>query len=676
MKSIFVKVLRSAGKLADRLTARPKHRKTSTQARAVSAFLLVGLVALGSLAPTVTDEAKASNVFDLNYAPISFGQDADLTRANSNLVVGFNRMYSNVVSIGGQSIDALVTLNYVEGHSGNEIATFDEYDNGPNMSFHTQVNGSSNAQASARFKIEFFRAGTLEPVVINNLRASIADIDTWERAAFYYVSSYTLANPTSIVVASPSTTYVDFTSSASGSSNTDQSRMVEVNYDAASAISVWAGCKQNAVTNVGTNGLCGFTLSMGATVFTGATVNQTVAPASFTINYDANTGSGSAPATATVSGVTAISDPTNLSKAGFVFDGWSTTADGTGTRVDPGDSYLPHSPSVTFFAQWVPGSSPSPTPTQSQSPFTVNYLNNGGSGSMVDQVSSVSAGLNANTFTRTGYDFAGWNTAADGTGTSYSDASTYGFGSNLSLYAMWTPSASPSPTPSVTPTPTPAPVSTATATPYTVNFVNNGGSGSMADQTSAVATGLSSNSFTRNGFSFSGWNTMADGSGTTYADASNYAFTTNLTLFDLWAPNANPPVSPPVTTPAQTLPHTVTFIANGGSGSMNSQTSMVQAVLASNQYERAGFKFAGWNTSADGSGTQVVDADNYAFQADMTLYAQWSALELEPTALPENTGDELAYTGAADMAALLLLALALFVVGVAIRYAPSTKRRS
>jgi uncharacterized repeat protein (TIGR02543 family) len=301
----------------------------------------------------------------------------------------------------------------------------------------------------------------------------------------------------------------------------------------------------------------------------------------------------------------------------------------------------------------------------------VNFLNNGGSGSMVDQVSSVSAGLSANTFTRTGYDFAGWNTAADGTGTSYSDASTYGFGSNLSLYAMWTPSASPSPAPSVTPTPAP----TAAATPYTVNFVNNGGSGSMADQTSAVATGLSSNSFTRNGFSFSGWNTMADGSGTTYADASNYAFTANLTLFALWTPNANQPVSPPVTTPTQTLPHTVTFVANGGSGSMNSQTSMVPAGLASNQFERAGFKFAGWNTSADGSGTQVVDADNYAFQADMTLYAQWIAVELEPTALPENTGDELAYTGAADTAALLLLALALFVAGVAIRFAPSPKRR-
>lgn len=675
MKSIFVKVLLSLGNLADLLIARPKHRKTSTQARAVSAFLLVGLVALGSIAPTVTNEAKASNVFDLNYAPISFGQDADLTRANSNLVVGFNRMYSNVVSIGGQSIDARVTLNYVEGHSGNEIATFDEYDNGPNFSFHTQVNGTSSSQASARFKIEFFKGGTLEPVVINNLRASIADIDAWERAAFYYVSSYTLADPTSIVVASPSPTYVDFTSSASGTSNTDQSRMVQVTYDAASAISVWAGCKQNAVNNIGSNGLCGFTVNIGAAVFTGATVNQTVAPASFTINYDANTGSGSAPATASVSGVTAISDPTNLSKAGFVFDGWSTTADGTGTRVDPGDSYLPHSSSVTFFAQWVPASSPSPTPTptpiQSQSPFTVNFLNNGGSGSMVDQVSSVSAGLSANTFTRTGYDFAGWNTAADGTGTSYSDASTYGFGSNLSLYAMWTPSASPSPAPSVTPTPAP----TAAATPYTVNFVNNGGSGSMADQTSAVATGLSSNSFTRNGFSFSGWNTMADGSGTTYADASNYAFTANLTLFALWTPNANQPVSPPVTTPAQTLPHTVTFVANGGSGSMNSQTSMVPAGLASNQFERAGFKFAGWNTSADGSGTQVVDADNYAFQADMTLYAQWIAVELEPTALPENTGDELAYTGAADTAALLLLALALFVAGVAIRFAPSPKRR-
>ena len=45
--------------------------------------------------------------------------------------------------------------------------------------------------------------------------------------------------------------------------------------------------------------------------------------------------------------------------------------------------------------------------------------------------------LTANTFTREGYNFTGWNTAADGTGTSYADGATVNLSENTTLYAQW-----------------------------------------------------------------------------------------------------------------------------------------------------------------------------------------------------------------------------------------------
>ena len=45
--------------------------------------------------------------------------------------------------------------------------------------------------------------------------------------------------------------------------------------------------------------------------------------------------------------------------------------------------------------------------------------------------------LNANTFTREGYDFKCWNTAADGTGDSYADGATVKLTEDTTLYAQW-----------------------------------------------------------------------------------------------------------------------------------------------------------------------------------------------------------------------------------------------
>lgn len=81
----------------------------------------------------------------------------------------------------------------------------------------------------------------------------------------------------------------------------------------------------------------------------------------------------------------------------------------------------------------------------------------------------------------------------------------------------------------------------------TVTFDANGGSGVMNSLTAAsnVSTSLTSNVFTRSGFTFIGWNTAADGTGTAYADAADVTQLAaaeyngqTITLYAQWKLNA------------------------------------------------------------------------------------------------------------------------------------------
>ena len=60
------------------------------------------------------------------------------------------------------------------------------------------------------------------------------------------------------------------------------------------------------------------------------------------------------------------------------------------------------------------------------------------------------AALTTNTFSYSGYTFAGWNTAANGSGTTYGDGATVTFTQNLTLYAQWTAIPAPVESPGLT----------------------------------------------------------------------------------------------------------------------------------------------------------------------------------------------------------------------------------
>lgn len=79
---------------------------------------------------------------------------------------------------------------------------------------------------------------------------------------------------------------------------------------------------------------------------------------------------------------------------------------------------------------------------------------------------------------------------------------------------------------------------------YTVTFDNNGGAGSMAPQVANVATNLTSNTFTKVGYTFAGWNTVPGGGGIAYANAASYPFTASATLYAQWTLIPVPDVVP------------------------------------------------------------------------------------------------------------------------------------
>ena len=71
----------------------------------------------------------------------------------------------------------------------------------------------------------------------------------------------------------------------------------------------------------------------------------------------------------------------------------------------------------------------------------ISFSANGGVGTMADQDATVGmeTTLNANEFDRAGYEFDGWNEAADGSGKSYADKGKITVSAAVKLYAQWKP---------------------------------------------------------------------------------------------------------------------------------------------------------------------------------------------------------------------------------------------
>jgi len=278
--------------------------------------------------------------------------------------------------------------------------------------------------------------------------------------------------------------------------------------------------------------------------------------------------------------------------------------------------------------------------------------------------------LASNTFTRTGYTFAGWAKTTSGS-VVYSDGQSVKnvittCGATTTLYAKWTP---------IT---------------YSIKYNANSGSGTMSNSshTYGVEKALTTNAFTRTGYTFLGWSTSSTATSATYTDGqsvSNLSSTNGATvnLYAVWSiksytltvkPNggtwnsttsnstftlnygATKTIANPTRTgynfskwtvsgtgsslsgttftmgsanasltaswTAKTM--TVTFNANGGTTPTASKTvtyASAYGTLPTPTY--SGYTFDGWYTAASG-GTQVLSATTVTKTAAHTLYAHWT----------------------------------------------------
>ena len=225
-------------------------------------------------------------------------------------------------------------------------------------------------------------------------------------------------------------------------------------------------------------------------------------PVNYVLSYNANGGSGSMASQTVTEGQAAKLKTNAFTKTGYYFTGWNTKANGSGTAYSDG-AYATFYGNTTLYAQW-----------QKYADTVITFDKNDGSGTTVTQTVPYgeSATLNANSFTRTGYTFSGWNTKADGSGTAYGDGASISPSSDVTLYAQWQ------------------------LNTYSYSFDANGGSGSMSGGSAAYGESiqLPGNSFTRPKYTFTGWNTRADGNGTAYADNASLTLTENTTLYAQW----------------------------------------------------------------------------------------------------------------------------------------------
>ena len=344
----------------------------------------------------------------------------------------------------------------------------------------------------------------------------------------------------------------------------------------------------------------------------------------------------------------------SFSKAGYVFNGWSTSASGTGSTYSNGATYDFTLGSMSLYAQWSPatyaivysadggtasatsssfttGGSSITLPTASQpgytfdgwftaaqggtlvgmggasftptasatlyaqwtaNAFSINYAADGGTASSTSASFVAGSGSMAlPTASEPGYNFDGWYTAAQGGTLVGMGGASFTPTSSMTLYAKWTAATS------------------------VVTYVGNGGVVSPA--TSSYTTGSSPMTLptpTQSGFTFDGWFTAPQGGSFVGMGGNSYAPASSMTLFAQWT----------------TIPtFNVTFSANGGTGSVSSVSALSGAMVSlpsPDSMSRPGYAFVNWNSLADGSGVTFGPNSSFTLTSPMTLYAQWHQL--------------------------------------------------
>lgn len=282
---------------------------------------------------------------------------------------------------------------------------------------------------------------------------------------------------------------------------------------------------------------------------------------------------------------------------GYVFAGWYTAASG-GTYVGTmGSSYTP-TKSITLYGHWT---------NVGTYTVTLDY-NDGGISSKSVTVTcgnSITLGLGTTSSTLNAT-LTGWNTAADGSGTTYSG--TYTPSKSLTLYAVWE--------------------SDVSDIEYTISFNANGGTGSIISITGTLGTSytLPSTGVTREGYQLYGWSFDGISGAFYYAKGTTWTISGDREYIAYWSPTT----------------YTVNINANGGTGSIDSYNvqygSTITLPNAESGITKPGYNLAGWtisNTLYDVGETITVNSSIVNSQsATVTIDAFWSIIPIDNDTAP------------------------------------------
>lgn len=177
--------------------------------------------------------------------------------------------------------------------------------------------------------------------------------------------------------------------------------------------------------------------------------------------YDTNSYKQEVPVNSTTSAIihdTSLYPDDPTMDVDYEFKEWNTKPDGTGTSYAKDSLYEdasgnPIKESVTLYAIWMykieylenipddPSTGLPASNTVNNMPYPTalgNYVQKetASSDALVPAIANISS--NILTTTPSDYDFAGWNTAPDGSGDAYSAGATYTGNQSVKLYAQWT----------------------------------------------------------------------------------------------------------------------------------------------------------------------------------------------------------------------------------------------
>ena len=303
-------------------------------------------------------------------------------------------------------------------------------------------------------------------------------------------------------------------------------------------------------------------------------------PATYTVSYDANGGTGAPGRQTKTYGVTLTLTTIQPTRRNYLFLGWSKDRNATSASYSAGDSYTDNA-DVTLYAVW----------RYDPETYTIRYDANGGTGAPANQSKTygVPVTLSAVKPTRAGYEFLGWATSKNATASEYALGEQYTNEAGVTLYAVWR----------------------YIPKTFEVKYDANGGGNTPAGQTKIedVTLILTSTIPTRYGYTFKGWATSSSATSATYQAGGSYTANESVTLYAVWKINT----------------YTVSFDANGGSNAPNPQqkTHGQNLILTVVIPTRPNHVFLGWATDSTSKSVVYAPGATYTTEEDVTLYAVW-----------------------------------------------------